>query len=84
VADCEFHREYTQFLTDRLATELLKGGSQDGRTWGEVWTIVNNIAICRTLKNITQEEAENLNLIVFKLYPQFEERLKAELVEQFG
>ena len=84
VAGCEHHREYTQFLTDRIAVELLNGGSKDGRCLGEVWSVVNNIAICRTLSNITPEEAEKLTSMVFGLYPQFEEQLKAELAEHFG
>lgn len=81
---CEYHQEYTRFLTDRIAVELLNGGSKDGRSCGEVWSVVNNIAICRTLNNITPEEAEKLTSMVFGLYPQFEEQLKAELAEHFG
>ena len=79
MAVCEFHGKYADYLTDQIALELVSRDSQDSRNLDEVWCVVNTIAICKTLEQITPGEAENLTSVVFKLYPQFEEDLKAEL-----
>jgi len=57
---------------------------QDSQDFGKIWCVVNAIAICKTLEQITPDEAENLTSVIFKLYPQFEEEIRAELTQQFG
>jgi hypothetical protein len=79
MATCEFHAKYVDYLTDQIALELVGRRGQNSRDLGEVWCVVNTIAICKTLERITPGEAGNLTSIVFKLYPQFEEDLKAGL-----
>lgn len=81
---CEFHGQYVNYLTDQTAVELIDRRGQNHRDLGEVLCVVKRIAICKTLERITPGEAENLNLIVFRLYPQFEEKIRAELTQQFG
>jgi hypothetical protein len=81
---CEFHGEYADYLTDQVAIKLICRGGQNSLDWSEVLTVVNTIAICKNLERITPGEAENLTSIVFKLYPQFEEKIRTELTQQFG
>ena len=83
MATCEFHEKYKEYLIDQIAVELVGKKGQDSRDWGEVWCVVKTIAICKDLERIDPGEAENLTSIVIKLYPQFEEKIRAELAEQF-
>jgi hypothetical protein len=76
---CEFHGKYADYLTDQIALELVDREGQVSRNFGKVLCVVNAIAICKTLEQITCCEAENLTSIVFKLYPQFEEEISAKL-----
>jgi hypothetical protein len=84
MATCEFHDIYRDYLTDRVATELIGKGDREIRDWGGVWCVVKTIAICKTLEQITPSEAENLTSVIFKLYPQFEEKIREELNQRFG
>jgi len=81
MATCEFHEKYKEYLAGQVTVELSNNRGQNCRCWEEVWGVINRIALCRSFDNITSEEAEELNLVVFKLYPQFEEKIKAELAE---
>jgi hypothetical protein len=83
MATCEFHAKYADYLTEQVAVELINSKGQNCRCWEEVWCTTKRIALCKNLEQITSGEAENLNLIVFKLYPQFEGKIRAELAEQF-
>jgi hypothetical protein len=84
MATCEYHDEYGEYLTGQMAVKLVGREGRDARDWNEAWDAVKTIAICRTLEQITPKEAENLTSVVFKLYPQFEEKIREELAEQFG
>ena len=79
MATCEFHGQYEEYLTRLMAVELVGREGQGPRDWGAVLCVVNRIAICKTLEQITPGEADNLTLVVFKLYPQYEETIRAEL-----
>jgi len=83
MAVCEFHDKYVDYLTGRLATEFVGKKYKDNCDWREVWCVVTNIAICRTLEQITPEEAISITSVVFKLYPQHEARIKQELAEKY-
>lgn len=80
---CEFHECYAEFLNNRITAELDNPvlGNQD---LGSAWGIVQSAAICQTLGNISQEEAQLIYNRVFDLYPQFEEKIKTELNQKFG
>lgn len=84
MATCEFHQKYTECLTGQIAIELIDRKGRELRDWSEVWYVVKRIAICQSLEQITTEEANNLTSITFQLYPQFEEKIRAELTHQFG
>ena len=84
MATCEFHTKYADYLTGRMAAELIGKAGQNPKEWSEVCCIVENIAICKILEQITPGETENLTSVVFKLYPQFEEKIRAKLNQQFG
>jgi hypothetical protein len=79
MAICEFHGKYADYLTDRIASELVGREDQGFCDLGKVLCVVNAIDICKNLEQITPGEAGNLTSIVFKLYPQFEEEINAEL-----
>lgn len=79
MAICEFHDRYVEFLTDKVALELVGKKGLHDRDFGEIWCVVKNIAICKTLEQITPGEAKNLTSVIYKLYPQYEERIKQEL-----
>lgn len=80
---CEFHGCYTEFLNNRITTELDDPvfGKQD---LGSAWSIIQSAAICQTLGNISPEEAQIIYNRVFDLYPQFEEKIRTELDQKFG
>ncbi len=75
---CEFHGNYTEFLNNRITAELDNPvlGKQD---LGRAWSVVQNVAFCQRLGNISPEEAKIVYNRVFDLYPQFKEDLEAEL-----
>jgi hypothetical protein len=84
MATCEFHEKYEDYLIDQIAVELVVRGGRRLPDLSEVLCVVKRIAICETLEQITPGEAENLTSVVFKLYPQFEEKIGVELIRQFG
>lgn len=79
MAVCEYHKEYTEFLNKRIESELTKDDLKGRVGWSEVWSVVQNTAICLLLQNISEGEADSVYRAVFNLYPQFEEKVKLEL-----
>lgn len=84
MAVCEYHKEYTDYLNQRIASELIPDGFPANRTWSRVWSVVQNTAICCSIGNISPEEAELIYNTLFCLYPRFEQTIKEELKTQFG
>ena len=77
---CEFHDQYREHLRGEL-TELAEGGRHDDHEWSNVWNIAHQAALFRHCHSILPEEAEAILADIFRLYPQYEERIKVQLDE---
>ena len=79
MAVCEFHKEYMEYLNERIDCELTEDGFNGTASWPQVWSVVQNTAICASLENISKREAGIIFRTVYRFYPQLEEKLKAEM-----
>ncbi|MCX6705970.1 MAG: hypothetical protein NTV24_02585 [Candidatus Woesebacteria bacterium] len=70
MATPDIQKEYTGFLTNRIAIELANNEHQNGRELGNAMCLVKDIAICEYLNEVSSEEAELLRSSIFNLYPQ--------------
>ena len=75
---CELSQPYFDFLGARIKTELADGKGLDGREWDRVLCVSSCIYINQGLGNVTLEQAEELYLIIFTLFPHLEEKLQTE------
>ncbi len=82
MADCEFHKEYVEYLNGRISAELVPDGFPANMSYSQVWKVLQNAAICGSLGNISPEEESLVINTIFCLYPQFEERLKTDLTKK--
>lgn len=76
---CEYHKEYTEFLNKRVESELTKDDLKGRVGWSEIWSVVQNTAICLRLQNISPSEAEGIYQTIFTSYPEYEENVRLEL-----
>jgi hypothetical protein len=81
VAESKFQGQYAQFLDDRITVELVGEKGQDGRSLDQVWSVVQSIAVNRSINGITPEKAEQLTSKVFELYPNYVKDLEKKLIK---
>lgn len=63
-------KKYARFLTNRIDRELVGNGHQNGGELGNAMCLVNTIAICEYLNEVSSEEAALLRSSIINLYPQ--------------
>ena len=78
----EFHNEYREYLVDCVAMELISRKGKSKISFDEVWRTVKFINRCRFLDEITPQEAQDLNSLIFELYPEYEEKINEKLAEK--
>ncbi len=81
MAVCEYHKEYTDYLNQRISSELVPDRFPANRTLSQVWSVVQNTATCHLIGNISPAEARLIYNTLFCLYPQFEKSLEEKLEE---
>lgn len=79
---CEYHDQYREYLREELI-KLAEDGRHGDREWSNVWGVAHKTAIFRNCNSILPEDAEAILAEIFRLYPQYEKTIKAELAEQF-